>query len=226
MKSLIKFIFIGLLFLPFMASAANTHYATQHMNLDAVASRLEAAAPNLSHHIIKLALETYYKAREKGYDQKGILSVIDFSLPTYEKSLWIFNVKQEKLLFNTYVAHGKNSGNTIATRFSNQHRSDESSLGMYLTGQTYYGRDGLSMRLIGLSGKYNDNALSRAVVMHGAWYVRRSFINEYHRAGRSWGCPAVSPRLIGPITNVIKDGTLIYAYANDPAWLSASTYVV
>ncbi len=189
------------------------------------AAQLEADAPTLNHKVISLALAAYNKARQKGYDNKGILSIVDFSLPSYDKSLWVFNINDGKLLYNTYVAHGEGSGETIATHFSNQSGSDASSLGLYLTGQTYYGHDGLAMRLIGLSGKYNDNALSRDVVMHGAWYVSQTFLDENHRLGRSWGCLAVSKKVIGPITHSIKNGTLIYAYANDPAWLPASTYV-
>jgi len=143
-------------------------------------------------------------------------------LPSYDKSLWVFNVNNGSLLYNTYVAHGRNSGDVTATQFSNAPRSLESSLGVYLTGDTYYGRDGLAMRLYGLSGSLNDNAYSRAVVMHGAWYVNQSFLDANKRLGRSWGCPAVSQQMIGPITNSIKNGTLIFAYANNPALLSRS----
>ncbi len=238
MQKFKKFTFTSLMLVSLTASAATNYKVEAHhteaaasnqnsaeLNIEATATRLEEAAPTLNHRVVTLALEAYYKAREKGYDKRGILSVIDFSLPSYEKSLWVFNVNDGKLLYNTYVAHGKGSGDTTATHFSNRPGSEASSLGVFLTGQTYYGRDGLAMRLIGLSGKFNDNVLSRAVVMHGAWYVSQSFLDENHRLGRSWGCPAVSKGMIGPITNTIKDGTLIFAYANDPAWLPASTYV-
>lgn len=198
---------------------------TATLNIHKTEKFLETKAPNLNHKVLHLALVAYDKALKQGYDKKHILSVIDFSVPTYHRTLWIFNLNNDDLLFNTYVAHGKNSGNTVATKFSNTPGSLESSLGLYLTGSTYYGNDGLSMRLHGLSGNFNDNVYERAVVMHGAWYVSRSFVKEYHRVGRSWGCTAVSKSLIKPITNDIKDGTLIFAYADNQTWLDHGPYV-
>lgn len=225
---------VALMLVSLNASAATEHVhqtgAASSKNLSGVnvsvtSEKLEKAAPNLNPHVLDLALDAYNKARAQGYDRQGILSVIDYSEPTYHRTLWVFNLNNDKLLFNTYVAHGKNSGDTLATRFSNTPQSLQSSLGLYLTGQTFYGNDGLSMHLHGLSGQFNDNAYSREIVMHGAWYVSRSFVHEYHRVGRSWGCTAVSKRLVGPITNVIKDGTLIFAYANNPYWLAHGPYV-
>ncbi len=187
--------------------------------------KLHAQAPDLKPKVLKLALAAYNKAHDEGMDKQAILSVIDFSMPTYKKSLWVFDLKSDKLLYHTYVAHGKGSGLTTATRFSNAHGSDASSLGLYETGQPFYGSDGLSLRLKGLSGKFNDQAYSRDVVMHGAWYVNQQFVDKYHRVGRSWGCPAVSKQMIKPIVNTIKQGSLVFAFANDPYWLAHGPYI-
>lgn len=203
-----------------LPSSSSTSQFTSHKSLTA----LEAAAPTLSPKVLTLALRAYSKAHAQGYDKKGILSVIDYSLPSSDKSLWVFDLNRNKLLYNTYVAHGRNSGDAVATKFSNNPNSKESSLGLYVTGDTYYGKDGLAMRLNGLS-KFNNNAYSRAVVMHGAWYVSQSFLNQNHRLGRSWGCPAVGEDMIKPITNTIKGGTLLFAYGNDSNWLQHETYV-
>lgn len=206
-------------------TGAASSKSSSELNVSTTAEKLEKAAPNLDPKVINLALTAYEKARAKGYDKQNMLSVIDFSLPSYDKSLWVFNLNNDSLLYNTYVAHGKNSGDTTATQFSNSPRSLESSLGLYLTGDTYYGHDGLAMRLYGLSGSFNDNVYSREVVMHGAWYVNQSFLDANHRLGRSWGCPAVPQTMIAPITDNIKNGTLIYAYANDPSFLADPTVV-
>lgn len=207
---------------PVLASSLPSPVAPQDQSKFQV---LKAAAPTLNPKVLKLALKAYDKARAKGYDDKKILSVIDYSLPTTHKALWVFDLNSDKLLYHTYVAHGKNSGNLVATKFSNAHNSKQSSLGLYLTGQTYHGRDGLAMRLNGLSKNFNTNAYSRAVVMHGAPYVSQAFVDQNHRLGRSWGCPAVSHSMIKPITNTIKNGTLIFAYGNDENWLKNDPFI-
>lgn len=217
-----------------MSASATTTSAVDHLkssktltpvNVNLTATKLEAEAPTLKPSVLKLALNAYNKARKQGYDQKQILSVIDFSVPTNKKTLWIFNLDNDKMLYHTYVAHGKDSGLYKATHFSNEPGTDASSLGLYLTGKTFYANDGYSMRLRGLSGRFNDNAYRRDIVMHGAWYVSQSFVNEYDRVGRSWGCTAVSKKLVKPIINTVKNGTLVFAYGNDKNWLAHGPYV-
>jgi hypothetical protein len=223
----------GLMLVSMAASAANTSEianlktdnALAPVNIDVTVAKLEAKAPDLNPAVLKLALKAYNKARKQGYDQKQILSVIDFSIPTNHKSLWIFDLKKDSVLYNTYVAHGKGSGLSKATHFSNVPGSEASSLGVYVTGNTYYGSDGYSLRLHGLSAGFNDKAYSRAIVMHGAWYVAPKFVNQYHRAGRSWGCTAVSKKLAKPVINTVKNGTLIFAYGNDKNWFAHGPYV-
>lgn len=186
---------------------------------------LSEIAPTLNPKVLKLALTAYTNAREKGIDDKQILTIVDYSKPDTAKRLWVFNVKEDTLLFNTLVAHGKNSGDVNATKFSNKPKSKESSLGLFLTQETYTGHHGYSLRLKGLSKGFNDTADERAVVMHSAWYVSEKFVQENHRLGRSWGCFALSKAVATPLIKKVKDGTLIFAYADNSHWLDNSTYL-
>jgi hypothetical protein len=142
-----------------------------------------------------------------------ILTIIDFSLPSTDKRLWIIDLKHNTILKNTYVAHGMNSGENYALHFSNQPNTQMSAPGFYLTQNTYYGKHGYSLRLKGLEKGINDNAMKRAIVLHGAWYVSEDFIKKYGRLGRSFGCPAVPEAESEDIINLIKNGSLIFIYA-------------
>ncbi len=155
------------------------------------------------------------KAKPKNPD---ILSIIDFTKPSHEKRFYIIDLKNRKILVKTYVAHGKNSGWDYAVSFSNTSKSLKSSVGFYLTGETYYGKHGYSLRLYGLEPGINDNAYKRTIVIHGAWYVSEDFISKYGRLGRSWGCPAVPEDLAKTIIDYIKDGTLLFIYSNDSTY--------
>ena len=139
--------------------------------------------------------------------------------------MWVFDVSTDRLLYNTYVAHGRNSGNLNAQKLSNTPRSRASSLGTYLTKNPYIGGKGYSLNLEGLEKGYNDNAFSRRVVIHGAWYVNEDFIKKVGRAGRSWGCPAIGKKLARPIIETIKNGTVVFAYFPDRDYLSSSEYL-
>ncbi|MDD3877083.1 MAG: murein L,D-transpeptidase catalytic domain family protein [Bacteroidales bacterium] len=141
-----------------------------------------------------------------------ILTIIDFSLPSTSKRLWTINFETREVLFNTYVAHGKNTGDNIAENFSNTPQSHQSSLGFYLTANSYIGKHGKSLRLIGLERGLNDNAIARAIVIHGADYVSESFINAHGRLGRSHGCPAIPLELTNDFIETVKDGTLLFVY--------------
>ena len=140
--------------------------------------------------------------------------------------MWIFDVDNAKLLYNTYVAHGKNSGVVTPHHFSNKNASKESSLGTFVTKNTYIGSKGYSLNLKGLEAGVNDHAYSRRVVIHGAWYVEPSFIQKSGRAGLSWGCPAVGASVAKKVINAIKNGTVLFAYFPDKNYLSHSDYVV
>jgi hypothetical protein len=163
----------------------------------------------------KDALVYAYKGQQKLVKKgilpnSGILTVCDFSQPSDSKRLYIIDVKNFKVLLNTYVAHGKNSGDEYASRFSNRTRSLQSSLGFYVTKGTYFGKHGLSLRLAGQDGGYNDKAESRAIVVHGASYIGDEWLGG--KMGRSFGCPAVPQRYASKVINLIKNGTCLFIY--------------
>lgn len=154
--------------------------------------------------------------------KKGLLTVIDFTKPSTEERLYVLDLFQKKLLFSSHVAHGQNSGANYATSFSNVNGSHKSSLGFYLTENTYQGRNGYSLILNGLERGINDKAKERAIVIHGADYCDPSVIGAAGRLGRSFGCPALPRNLNNLIINSIKDGSVLYIYANDTNYLANS----
>jgi len=156
---------------------------------------------------------------------QNILTIIDYSLPSSQKRLWVFDLTQQRLLYHTYVSHGLNSGEKFTTYFSNLNNSRASSLGIYQTLQNYLGREGSSLRLKGLEPGVNDNAEGRAIVMHGAFYTEENFIKKYGRAGRSWGCPALPASQTREIVNAIKNGNILIVYYPSEKWLSKSKYL-
>jgi hypothetical protein len=153
------------------------------------------------------------------------LTVIDYSRPSTEKRLWVFDLQRQVLLFEELVSHGQGSGENMATRFSNTEGSHQSSLGLFITAESYEGQNGYSLRLDGLEPEFNDRARERAIVMHGAPYVSDAFIEASGRLGRSWGCPAVRSEQARHIIDTVKGGGLVFAYANDDAWLKRSGYL-
>jgi len=159
---------------------------------------------------------------EMEYGNEDIVTIIDFSKPSTEKRLFILDLKNQQVLYHTFVAHGKNTGSNMATKFSNNKGSNQSSLGLYCTGESYRGKHGYSLRLDGLENGFNDNARSRAVVMHSASYVSESFIKRHGRLGRSWGCPAVPIEYSKEIIDLIKGGSCLYIYADDKHYLENS----
>lgn len=164
-------------------------------------------------------------AAQYNIEHNNILTIIDYSLPSNKKRLWVFDLVKNKLLFYTYVSHGIKSGTLLSKYFSNRVNSKTSSIGVYSTGKAYYGRHGISLKLIGLDKDFNDNAYRRFVVMHGAWYVGENFIKRYGRAGRSWGCPAVPLNLVEPIINTIKDNSLFLVYYPSNNWFIKSKFL-
>lgn len=158
------------------------------------------------------ALKGFYLLKEKGIIQKNILTLVDFSLSSNTKRLWVIDMTTNTILFNSLVAHGRNTGEEFATAFSNLNSSFKSSLGFYATGEIYRGKHGASLRLDGLERGLNDNARERGVVMHGADYVSESFIRDHKRLGRSQGCPALPVELTDEIIETIKDKSCLYIY--------------
>ncbi|MDP1604231.1 MAG: murein L,D-transpeptidase catalytic domain family protein [Legionella sp.] len=175
--------------------------------------------------VINKVLITLNCTNEYKVGHNNILTIIDYSLPSSEKRLWVFDLKEKKLLFHTYVSHGIKSGTLLSTWFSNKYDSKASSIGVYHTEKSYYGREGLSLRLEGLDKGFNDNAFNRYIVMHGGWYVNENFIKKYGRPGRSWGCPAVPLAESKPIINTIKDNSLFIVYYPSDNWLLKSRFL-
>jgi hypothetical protein len=163
----------------------------------------------------------YLKTKGKIYND-NVLSIVDFTRPSTEKRLFIIDIKNCKVLFNTYVAHGQNSGREYANQFSNRPESFQSSLGFYVTSDTYIGKNGFSMHLNGQEKGINDEANERAIVMHGAPYVSEDFIRSHGYLGRSWGCPAVPEKLNKSIIEKIKNGSCLFIYGNDNRYLNYS----
>ena len=158
-------------------------------------------------------------------ENENIISIVDFSLPSYKKRLFVIDLSLAKVVFNTYVAHGVNSGAAMASEFSNKPESNKSSLGFYETLNTYLGGHGYSLRLEGLEKGINDNANRRDIVIHGAGYVNEDLIRSQGYIGRSWGCPALPEQLYKPIINKIKDGTCLFIYSPDKSYLSKSRII-
>lgn len=150
----------------------------------------------------------------------SIISIVDFSQPSSAKRLYILDLKNYKLLFNTLVAHGRNTGREWATYFANQPASYKSSPGFYITGETYRGNNGYSLKLIGIETGINDKAYDRAIVMHGAGYVSADLAHAQGYIGRSEGCPAIPEQISRPVINTIKEGSCLFIY--HPSYISRS----
>lgn len=171
------------------------------------------------------ALKGFYLLKEKGLISKNILTLIDFSMSSNSKRLWVIDLTTNTILYNSLVAHGRNTGDEFATSFSNSAQSFKSSLGFYATGEIYSGKHGKSLRLDGLEQGINSNARERAVVIHGADYVSSSFIHNNKRLGRSLGCPAIPLDLSNEIIQTIKDKSCLFIYFPSDSYKIASKLV-
>ncbi|MDB5203449.1 MAG: hypothetical protein JWQ27_2858 [Ferruginibacter sp.] len=205
------------------SEAPNSVAHTGSSSLELVYDSLKLNMKGLSEEAFDYAVKGYEYLRNKGrIRNQNVISIVDFTKPSTQKRLFIIDVKNYKVLFNTYVAHGQNSGKEFARQFSNRPDSYQSSLGFYVTSDTYIGKNGYSMHLIGQESGINDLADERAIVMHGAPYVSESFIRARGFLGRSWGCPAVSEELNRPIIEKIKNGSCLFIYSEDNRYLNQS----
>lgn len=168
----------------------------------------------------ELAVAGYEKIAGR---KRDVLTLIDFSKPSTEERLFVFDMKKKQLLYSSVVSHGRNSGNNYATAFSNKNGSYKSSLGFYRTENTYNGKNGYSLVLEGLEKGVNDNARRRAIVMHGAAYANPSVIRHGGRLGRSLGCPALPQKMNRPIIDAIKGGSILYIYAENQDYMAQSS---
>lgn len=177
----------------------------------------------------KLEYSTFLKAIQ-GYnrieDKKaGYITIIDFSKPSNEERFFVIDLENKKVDFSTYVTHGKNSGLGTAVKFSNNPNSYQSSLGFYLTKNTYEGSNGYSLRLLGLEPGINSNAMDRNIVVHGADYATKEFMDKYGFLGRSLGCPVIPEEISKEVIDYIKGGTVLYINGNDETYYAKSKYV-
>jgi hypothetical protein len=196
------------------------------MTMMAVFDSLHLDDLGLNPKIFKMALKGMEKLRKMGkLTNENILSIVDFSQPSVRKRLYVIDIENCVLLYNTLVAHGMKSGKEKALSFSNKPSSHKSSLGFYVTNQTYNGSNGYSLRLQGCEKGFNDNAAKRAIVIHGADYVNEEYISSQGYIGRSQGCPALPPSLSQPLIDDIKDGTCLFIYHPNALYLSKSKLV-
>ncbi|MVV47821.1 hypothetical protein EJA72_06100 [Pseudomonas sp. PB120] len=192
---------------------------------DSLAAALVKAAPGADAKVIALAVRATQCTQAQGAAPAQRLAVIDYSMPSTEQRLWVFDLKKRKLLFHELVAHGRNSGENMAVNFSNQNESFATSLGLYRTQSSYVGQNGYSLRMEGLEPGFNDNAFDRAIVIHGAPYVSPVLARANGRIGRSLGCPAVRPAIAHRLIDSMKDGQLLFSYYPDQRWLKSSSYI-
>ena len=179
----------------------------------ALVSELLREAPGLHAEALKSALESAEHAAKRGLIRNHqILTVIDYSIRSSEPRLFVFDLAHQRLLFRELCAHGKSSGDDVTRFFSNDPGSEATSLGLFVTGDTYIGHNGYSLRLRGLSPGLNDMAEARAIVLHGAYYVSHEAIKVLGRLGRSWGCPAVRAEVAHKLIDTIRGGSAIFAY--------------
>lgn len=177
----------------------------------------------LDKDVFDYAMIGYFNLKKKDHLKKpSILSIIDYTQPSTRKRFFVLDLSRQKLLFNSLVAHGKNSGENFAKNFSNRPNSKQTSLGFTVTGETYYGKHGLSLRLRGAEDGFNSNNLQRYIVVHGADYASEDFIRQHGRLGRSWGCPALPRDVSKPVIHKIQDGTSLFSFYRDEEYLNSS----
>ena len=192
--------------------------------------RLVAQTENLRPEVLELAFAAYAEGLEDGHFTRERLTVIDYSLPSFEKRLWVVDMETQSVIFEEIVAHGmgspRGSGGDMETAkdFSNLEGSRKSSLGLFVAAETYQGQHGYTLRLDGLEEGVNDNARERLIVIHSAHYVTEDRADD-HLVGRSWGCPVVRPEISKELIDAIKDGSAVWIYYPDEKWLDESPFL-
>jgi hypothetical protein len=190
------------------------------------AKALSIEADGLNPQVLRLALSAVACGIRSGdLDAPPTLTIIDYSKPSTEPRLWVFDMGTGELLFHELVAHGRNTGENMAVHFSDELNSRQSSLGLFRTANTYVGSNGYSLRLDGLEPGFNGHARERAIVMHGASYVNEELAEANGRIGRSWGCPALRTAVARQVIDTIRGGGVIFAYYPDSDWLAESQFL-
>ena len=204
---------------------AITHPPAQSYPQDQLASSLATQAPDLNPQVLLTAVSAMQCAVSSGAKPADRLAVIDFSLPSSEQRLWIFDLQTRTLLLQDLVAHGQGSGGNLASSFSNVEGSHQSSIGLFRTQESYFGKHGYSLRMDGLEAGINDLARQRAIVIHPADYVDPSWIERHGRIGRSHGCPAVRPEVASMVVDSLKGGQFMFSWYPDDHWLATSAFI-
>ncbi len=200
--------------------------ASKANSMFAMYDTLQLETLGLSREAFEKAMQGYHYLLASGkIINQDIISIIDFSLPSDKKRLFVIDLKEGELVYNTFVAHGKRSGQKTATQFSNKMESNKSSLGFYVTGETYNGHHGYSLRLVGEEKGINDNALNRGIVMHSASYVDEKIIEGQGFIGRSLGCPAIPSNVYKQVIETIRNGTCLFIYSPDKYYASHSKII-
>jgi hypothetical protein len=191
--------------------------------IDTLYTKMNLNEAGLSRQVFFSACKGYeYLLSQNALLKQGLLTICDYSQRSNKKRLYVLDLNQAKILFNTYVSHGRNSGNDYATSFSNSNNSLKTSLGFMRTAETYNGDNGYSMRFDGMEKGFNNNVRARAIVMHGSDYVNAERASNGTMMGRSYGCPAVPAREVNKIINSIKGGSCFFSYYPDNYYTRAS----
>jgi hypothetical protein len=186
----------------------------------------DASLGTIDPQVFELALGAARCAVRSGaIEDPSTLTVIDYSKPSSEKRLWVFDLRSHELLYEELVAHGQGSGDALATVFSNEPDTHASSIGLFLTEGTYVGKNGYSLRLKGLDEGFNHRAGERAIVMHGAPYVSEEFVKKTGRLGRSWGCPALREGVAREVIDRVRGSGILFSYYPNQDWLDSSRYL-
>jgi len=174
--------------------------------------------------LFRIAMIGFYNIKDLKISDR--ITIIDYSKPSTEERFYVVDLDKKELLYKCLVAHGINTGNNLASNFSNELNSKKSSLGLFITAETYQGKHGYSLKLDGIEKDINNNARKRAIVIHGADYVSKEFIKKHGRLGRSWGCPALPEVLSQEIIESISGGRCLFIYGNDDEYLNRSEYIL
>ena len=211
--------------LPVVTSKSLLTRANFEDSLQRLYNHIGLEAKGLSYEVFHKGMVGFYLLRQEGkLNDKNLVSIIDFSKPSTQKRFYTIDLNNPSLKYHTYVAHGRNTGENTAKAFSNKAHSNQSSLGFSVTGETYVGSKGYSMKLDGKEA-FNNNMRNRAVVMHEADYVSEKWIKQYGRLGRSQGCPALPKEISKQVIDTIKDRTLLFTYFPDKTYLKSSQYL-
>lgn len=225
MKKII--VYIILLILPIINSASINEFDANQIDNSDLYVNMKLADVGLNSKVFTIAMRGLKKLENKGkLKNASIITIVDYSQSSNKKRLYVIDLKNEKLLYNSYVAHGKNSGEEYAKFFSNDEGSLKSSLGFYITRQTVIGTTtGFALMINGVEKGFNNNAVKRSIIIHAAEYATEKFIKKNGRLGRSYGCPALPPELNKPIIETIKDGTCLFLYNPDDSYIKNSLFV-